>query len=822
MNKELFADVILPLALRNPFTYSVPEHLQQKINVGSRVVVEFKTSKLYTAIVYRIHENKPSEYKTKPIENVLDGMPIVNEIQLQFWKWMADYYLCTMGEVMNAAVPSGLKLTSETKIMLGQGKIENLSADELSLINILKKNHILSIDDATEILNKKAHSIIVSLLQKGIILVKEVLKEKYKPKIVPYVRFSDFANDEENLKEIYNELEKKSEKQLELVIAYVKLSERYSKKRKEVKKTELLEASGVSESVLNTLIKKKIFEIYRKEIGRFASENAYEHSKLLSAEQEKSLNQIKLEWETHKTVLFHGITSSGKTEIYVKLIEETLLKGKQVLYLIPEIALTTQVTERIKKYFGDKLGVYHSRFNENERVEIWNSILKSRFQVSNPKFQIILGARSALFLPFSNLGLIIVDEEHDGSYKQQNPAPRYNARDAAIVLAKMHNAKVILGSATPSIESYFNAQERKYGFAQLLTRHGGAKLPEIIISDIKQAAKLKQMKSHFSPILIEHIETALKAKEQVIIFQNRRGFAPYLECQACGWIPQCKNCDVSVVYHKTGSQLRCHYCGFTLPLPSLCKKCGDTKIKMKNFGTERIEEELEIFFPQARIARMDLDSTRIKFAYQRLINDFEERKIDILVGTQMVTKGLDFDNVGVVGIVNADQMLNFPDFRSHERSFQIMSQVAGRAGRKNKGKVIIQTYSPSHPVIKHVVEHDYTKMFSNEIEHRKKFKYPPFYRLIELTIMHREMNTVGSAADKLAQELKLFLGKRVLGPEFALIPRIKNLYHKKILLKISREESVSKVKEKLFELISQIQNNEAYKMIKIQADVDPA
>lgn len=821
MRKELFADVILPLALRNTFTYSVPEPLQKKIKIGMRAVVEFKTQKLYTALVCKIHENKPAEYKTKPIENILDEVPVVNELQLRFWKWMADYYLCTIGEVMNAALPSGLKLSSETKILLNSSYTYtpgSLSDDEYLVYEALQSENALNMDDVGEITSKrKAPAVIKSLLEKKAACLQEELREKYKPKMAVYVRLTSFADDEKNLEEIFKVLEEeKKQDQLELVIAYIKLSQRNSKTRKEVKKSELLEYASTSESSLKSLIRKNIFEVYKKETGRFSSESAQGVSKSLSEEQKNIFKKIKSEWQTKETVLLHGVTSSGKTEIYVKLIEETLAQGKQALYLLPEIALTTQVTARIKKYFGDKLGVYHSRFNENERVEIWNQV-----STAGHKFRVILGARSSLFLPFSNLGLIIADEEHDSSYKQQDPAPRYNARDAAMVLAKMHGAKVLLGSATPSVESYFNAIEKKYGLAELRTRHGGAQLPEILIADIKQAARLKQMKSHFSPILLDNISNALKEKEQVIIFQNRRGFAPFLECQACGWIPQCRNCDVSVVYHKTGNTLRCHYCGFTLPLPSACKKCGDTNIKMKNFGTEKIEEELEIFFPDARIARMDLDSTRTKFAYQHLINDFEERNIDILVGTQMVTKGLDFDNVGVVGILSADQMLNFPDFRSHERSFQVMSQVAGRAGRKNKGKVILQTSDPTHRVIRHVMDHDFEKMFKEEIEHRKNFNYPPFYRLLELTVMHRDMDTINIAADELAQKLKSFLGKRVLGPEFDLIPRIKNLYRKKILLKISREESSSKVKEKVFELISRLQNNDTYKALKVQADVDP-
>jgi primosomal protein N' (replication factor Y) len=675
---------------------------------------------------------------------------------------------------------------------------------------------------------KSALKVVKSLLDKNIILIYEELKERFKPKVEEFVRLTKEADDEKNLKKIFEKLEKKAFKQMEVVMEFIRLSDRYSSKKNEVKKSELLKKTNASATAVNELEKKNIFEVYAKETGRFASQDASSVSKRLSPEQQTVLNKIKEEWKNKDVVLFHGVTSSGKTEIYVRLIEETLKQGKQVLYLLPEIALTTQVVSRIKKYFGDILGVYHSKFNENERVEVWNQVNKFESQKSKEKgttagkFNIILGARSSLFLPYSNLGLVIVDEEHDSSYKQFDPAPRYHARDSAILLANIHKAKVLLGSATPSLESYFNAQNEKYGFAELSTRFGGVQLPEILIADIQDDTKRKKMKSHFSPLLMENIELALKNKEQVILFQNRRGFAPYLECKTCGWTPICKNCDVSLVYHKAGTLLRCHYCGYTVPMPASCYACGNTDLQMKSFGTEKIEEELQIFFPEARIARMDLDSTRSRFAHEHLITDFEERNIDILVGTQMVTKGLDFENVSTVGILNADQMMNFPDFRSHERSFQLMAQVAGRSGRNTKrGKVILQTYSPKHKIIQHVIANDFTAMYNEELEHRRIFEYPPFHRLIELTVMDKDIHKVNAASEELGKKLKSAFGKRVLGPEFPLIPRIKNLYHKKIVIKIAREESANKVKEKIRSSITELKSHPSYKYLRVQADVDP-
>ncbi len=826
MENGVFVDVILPLPIRNIFTYSIPDSYYDKLEPGSRVVVQFGKKKLYTALVYSVHSNKPELYKAKPIEGLLDELPIVNQRQFKLWNWISEYYMCSLGEVMKAALPSGLKLESESKIILKKEvdvNLHELNDDDYLIYEALQTKNILSIDEVSEILNNsKVHVRLKSLLEKGVILIYEELKEKFKPKIEDFIQLTTEADNETELKKIFSALEKKAFKQLEVLMAYIQLSDRYSKKIKEVKKSDLIKQTSAGSSVISDLEKKNIFQIYKKETGRFASTDATHARKILSPEQESIANKIILDWKKQDVVLLHGVTSSGKTEVYVKLIEDELKKGKQVLYLLPEIALTTQIVNKIQKYFGDSLGVYHSKFNENERVEIWNKVINHDSAKGISKFQIILGARSSLFLPFTNLGLILVDEEHDASFKQHDPAPRYNARDTAIVLAKMHNAKVLLGSATPSIESFHNAKTGKYGLATLSSRYGGMELPEILIADIKEDTKRKKMKSHFSPLLMASITEALNEKEQIIIFQNRRGFAPMLECSDCGWVPQCRNCDVSLVYHKSGSHLRCHYCGYITHVPPSCSACGNTALKMKNFGTEKIEEELQLFFPEARIARMDHDSTRSKFSYQNILTMFEERSIDILVGTQMVTKGLDFENVSLVGILSADQMMNFPDFRSHERSYQIMSQVAGRSGRKNKrGKVIIQTYNPKDIVIEHVINHEYEKMYSEELEHRQIFHYPPFYRLIELTIIHKNFDTMDSTSGRLAEKLKLLFGNRVLGPEFPLITRIKNRYHKKILIKIGREESPTIFKTEIRTLIEELQNDFSFNSGKVQINIDP-
>ncbi len=899
-----FVDVILPLAVPNLYTYRVPYNWNDDIALGKRVVVQFGRGKLYSALVRNIHETPPKQYVAKYIDSILDEQPIVNLKQFELWDWMSQYYMCYIGEVMVAALPGGLRLASETKIVLNpeydkeQSKI--LSDKEYLIIEALEIRNVLSINDVSQILEQKTvYPLIKTLIEKGAVLIQEELKEKFKPKIESFIRITEYADDEENLKNIFSQLEKKAPKQLDVLMAYITLSERYSKiseesekskvekylTYKEVKKSDILKKIAGAEAALKSMTQKNIFEIYEREVGRFASFdnenkisqlNEIQQNVLDSVEEQFGWKEVqsppdhiragsKLEFESSvidndsksavntpqseikkDVVLLHGVTSSGKTEIYVKLIEQAIAQGKQVLYLLPEIALTTQIINRLRKYFGDSVGVYHSKFNGNERVEVWNSVLSSKEEVQSSKFEslklendtstspatlnfklnknfkLIVGARSALFLPFSNLGLVIVDEEHDTSYKQYDPAPRYNARDGAIYLAHIHKAKTLLGSATPSLESYYNAQEGKYGFAEITQRFGGVQMPEIIIADVKEATRKKQMKSHFTPLLLDTVTLALQNKEQIILFQNRRGFAPQLECNMCAWIPQCTNCDVSLTYHKASNQLRCHYCGYSIKPPSKCGACGDANLKMKGFGTEKIEEELSIFYPKANIARMDLDTTRSKFAHQHIIQDFEEGKIDILVGTQMVTKGLDFDNVSMVGILNADSMLNFPDFRSFERSYQLMAQVSGRAGRKSKrGKVIIQTQNPEHSIIQDVIHNNFLSMYTNQLADRKTFNYPPFYRLIEITVIHKDVDMVNASSKYLADELKKHFKKRVLGPEFPIVSRIRNLYHKNILLKIERESSVIQVKKILANLLVQFKSGNDYKAVRVQIDVDP-
>lgn len=833
----LFVDVILPLSVPNLYTYRVPFDWNGSVAVGMRVVVQFGRGKLYSALVRNIHEVPPKQYAAKYIEAVLDEEPIVNSKQFQLWDWISQYYMCSIGEVMVAALPGGLRLASETKVVLNtdyktQIEKQELSEKEHAIIEALEVRNVLSLNDISEIIEQKTvYPVIKILIEKGIVLIQEELKEKFKPKIESFVRITDEADKEENLKTLFDTLEKKAPKQLDVLMAYINLSKRYSGERKEVKKAEIVKAVEGAEAALRSMAKKNIFEIYEREVGRLSAFENENKVSMLNEIQQEVLDSIRSQfgWDAAEknkkenpvlkdVVLLHGVTSSGKTEIYVKLIEETIAKGKQVLYLLPEIALTTQIISRLRKYFGEAVGVYHSKFNENERVEVWNSVLDHK---GTQNFKLIIGARSALFLPFSDLGLVIVDEEHDTSFKQYDPAPRYNARDAAIYLSHIHKAKTLLGSATPSVESYFNAQDGKYGFAEIKKRFGGVQMPEILVADVKEAIKRKEMKSHFSPLLLDSVTLALDKKEQVILFQNRRGFAPQLECNMCAWVPQCANCDVSLTYHKTSNQLRCHYCGYSIKPPAKCSACGDTNLKMKGFGTEKIEEELAIFYPKARIARMDLDTTRSKFAHQHIIQDFEEGRIDILVGTQMVTKGLDFDNVSMVGILNSDSMLNFPDFRSFERSYQLMAQVSGRAGRKNKrGKVIIQSQNPDHSIIREVIANDYLSMYMNQLLDRKNFNYPPYYRLIELTLIHKDQNMVNASAKFLADELKGHFGKRVLGPEFPLVSRIRNLYHKNILLKIERDASVVQAKKIVSDLLINFKNSD-YKSVRVQIDVDP-
>ena len=814
-----YVDVIVPLPLEGSFTYIVPEEFSEKIRIGMRVIVPFGKKKMYTAIVSLIHTNPPELYDAKEIILLLDEKPILRHPQMKFWGWIASYYQAYLGDVYQAAIPSGLKLESETSVRINPDfETETpLNSNENKILDFLSNKQAVSISE----LNKETGirntmSILKSLLEKGAIEVNEEVNEKFRSKTENYIRLTDYASDDNNLRNIFEEL-KRAKKQLDLLMHFINLSRCLTIQKKEISKKELLEESHSSNAVLNSLIEKNILEIYKKEIGRLdyrEVSTTKEHS--LNENQQKALLEIEKAFTKKPVVLLHGVTSSGKTEIYIQLIQKTLAEGKQVLFLVPEIALTTQLTNRLKQVFGNRLGVYHSKFSDAERVEIWNNVLNDK------NYDVIIGVRSSIFLPFRKLGLIIVDEEHETSYKQFDPAPRYHARNAAIVLAGMHGAKTLLGTATPSIESYFNAKSGKYGLVELNQRHEEIAMPEIIVVDLKEAYRKKQMENHFTPSLLNKIRKALDNHEQVILFQNRRGYAPYMECKGCAYVPKCKNCDVSLTVHKKSNTLSCHYCGYTEPIYSICPVCKTPNLDTKGFGTEKIEDEIKELFPEARISRMDLDTTRSKKSYEKLIYDFEQHKVDILVGTQMISKGLDFGGVSLVGVLNADNLMNFPDFRAHERTFQLLTQVSGRAGRKNKrGTVILQTSSPEHPVISQVIHNDYQAMFETQLTERKMFNYPPYCRMIQLILRHKDAQTVSHAAQRLASSMRNIFGHRVLGPNDPVIPRIQNMFIKHILLKIEIEASSEQAKQIVKELSIQLKTEPEFKYLWINMDVDP-
>jgi len=828
----LFAEVILPLALPGRYTYAIPDEIKDQILPGQRAVVQFGKNKVYSALVVKIHSQSPTAYKPKAISYLLDEKPIVNAQQLLLWEWITEYYMAHPGDVMNAALPSVFKIQSETKVTanLSFDKTSvSILQEEQTILDALESRKVLTLEDLSQIIDKKQiHRLIRSMFEKKALIISEEFQETYKPLIKKYIRLSSPYEKEDALKKAFESLEKKSPKQSDLLSGF--LTHFYYKKNYSsspgAEKSTLLAKTGSKDNALKALNEKGILEIRETHSGRFDTIGDKDLVlPVLSSHQEAAYQKIKTEFQEKNVVLLHGITSSGKTEIYIHLIEEALQKGKQVLFLLPEIALTTQMIERVRKYFGDKTGVYHSRMNENERADIWKNLLRQQGKMEEGKnnIQIVLGARSSVFLPFHKLGLVIVDEEHEGSYKQYDPSPRYHARDLAIYLSHLHQAKTILGSATPAIESYFNAKTGKYGFVKLGERFGGGFLPTIEVVNITEEVKKKTMKQPFTSVLLKDIQLALEKKEQIILFQNRRGFAPYLECNSCAWVPQCVNCDVSLTYHKFHSALKCHYCGYTAETPPCCPACGDIDVKMRGFGTEKIEEEIAIYFPEARIARMDLDSTRAKNAFQKIINDFEEQRVDILIGTQMVTKGLDFANVSTVGILNADKMLSYPDFRAFERSFQMMAQVSGRAGRKSKnGKVIIQTHHPEQALIQFVKHNQYEEMYASELEERKKFKYPPYYRLIELSLLHKEIGQLNKAATQLSQALISKLGARVLGPVFPLIPRVRNKYIQHIIIKSEKEASHQTVKKIIQEAVLHFYGTKENRQVQIKFDVDPA
>jgi len=825
MQPTYFVNVLLPLPLPSTFTYRVPYGLNEQLKTGVRVVVPFGKNKLYAGLVMEIHTQAPAFLNVKYVIDIIDSEPVVTEKQLALWKWMAHYYLCHQGEVMAAAMPSGLKLAGETLIMLHpnfNGDISTLTERELKIAEALSYRQQMTVAETQKVVDiQKIFPIIKSLVEKNVILTTEEIKNPYHAKKETCIFLhDDYLNDEPALFELLDKLSasKKTEKQSQVLLAFLMLKREENK----VKKSELLKKSECSASSLQTLINNNI--LIQKEVQ---SSRLHDISSIhdiiniqLSEKQQKSLVQIKEFFLQFSVVLLHGITGSGKTEIYIKMIDEVLAQGKQVLYLLPEIALTSQIVSRLQKYFGNKVGVYHSRFNEFERVEIWNRVLQHGAEAEQ-KYSLILGARSALLLPYQNLGLIIVDEEHDASYKQQDPAPRYHARDAAIVLGKMHNAPILLGTATPSLESYYNVKKGKYGLVELFERYAESQLPEIWIENIPEARRQKKMEGHLSHFLIDNIATALERKEQIIMFQNRRGYAVRMYCNSCQTMPTCIHCDVTLTFHKKTNLLKCHYCGYAIAAPTQCPYCKSMDIEMKGFGTEKIEESLAQLFPDAKIARMDLDTTRSKTAYQKIISDFEKQRTDILVGTQMVTKGLDFDRVSVVGILEADNLLTFPDFRAFERAFQVMAQVSGRAGRKQlPGKVIIQTYQPWHPALKYVTGNNFQAMYESQIEERKKFRYPPVYRLLKITIKHNSLELVNNAAAEIATDLQKRFPKQILGPEFPLIERLQNQYLKEIWVKFAKDSSLEKKKETLQKLILQFQTHSKFKQVRVVVNVD--
>ncbi|SNB13204.1 Primosomal protein N [Flavobacterium psychrophilum] len=811
-----FIQVILPLALPQTFTYSVSEAEFEYLKIGMRVAVPFGKSKFYTGLVLELHHNAPTLYEAKEIHQIVDQKPIVTEVQLQHWQWIASYYMCTLGEVFRCALPSALQLESETIISAKKDFIINeneLSDEEYLLVEALKQQSSLKISEVTSVLNKKkVLPIIQQLLAKNVITLQEEMIEEYKPKLVRYIRLFSQFNSNDKLEELLLVL-KNAQKQKEILLSYFQLQ---ATTKKPISVKGLTEFSGGTLAVIKALIDKEIFEEYYIQEDRVSFDDVNISQIVLSEPQNKALSAIETVFTSKEVCLLHGITASGKTEVYIKLVEKFLEQKKQCLYLLPEIALTTQLVSRLTKHFGNKVAVFHSKYSNNERVEVWNQVLNS-----SEKAQIVIGARSALFLPFQDLGFIIVDEEHEQTFKQTDPAPRYHARDAAIVLANFHKAKVLLGSATPSIETYFNTKNDKYGLVELHERFGNAVLPEIELVDLKDSYFRKKMTGHFSQNLIDAIAEALSNGEQVILFQNRRGYSPVIECMTCGHVPQCPQCDVSLTYHKFKNQLRCHYCGYSIAKPTNCHACSSIDLTSKGFGTEQIELELASLFPTKNIKRMDQDTTRGKYAFEKLIGSFKNREIDILVGTQMLAKGLDFDNVSLVGILNADSMLYFPDFRAFERSFQMMTQVSGRAGRSDKkGKVIIQTYNTNHNTIQQVVQNDYLSMFNEQLYERKIYHYPPYFKLIKLTLKQKDFDKLKEGSMWLYQVLKQQFDIPVLGPEEPAINRIRNEYIRTILIKIPQEKSLGNTKKTIQKILNSFESVSQFRAIKVGVNVD--
>lgn len=821
-----FVDVVLPLPLASSFTYSVNEEDMQKMHLGTRVIVPFGARKMYTAFVVRMHHDEPTAYKVKAVMEILDEHAILLPRQMQFFQWLARYYLATLGDVYKAALPSGLKLESETQVMLGDGFVEsNLTPHEQLLCHFLEGKGPLSVAQLEKLMPlQNVRPLVHKLIARECVEVSDEIKRTYKPKMEVRLRLPRNLFSERRLHLEFFNLKRalKQEKTFACFMEMAHVVEAIEKESyeamHEVSRQALADAAGVPLSVCNALVNKKLLEAYEVPIERVISPAVSTRvaMKPLNAMQSGALTRLQEMMQQHAVNLLYGVTSSGKTEVYIHLIQSVMAQGKQILYLVPEIALTTQLTNRLAHVFGDKLAVYHSKFQDAQRVEIWNK------QLSQQPYSIILGARSAVFLPFQNLGLVIVDEEHDSSYKQQDPAPRYHAKNAAIMLARLYGAKTILGTATPAVETFYNVHAGKYGMVKMSERYGNVQLPEIKVVDIQEERRKKLMNGVFSRPLLQAVTDALSSHEQVILFQNRRGFSPVVVCHTCGWVPRCIHCDVSLTYHRSQGKMTCHYCGYTCDVPVRCPACGETEFKDHGAGTEKIEEEVKLYFPQARVARMDLDTTRSRRKYEMLLADFQQHRTDVLIGTQMITKGLDFAHVGVVGILDADLMLNLPDFRSHEQSFQLMSQVAGRAGRRStQGRVVLQTKNPELPVINHIVHHDYDSFYAEQIQERDAFMFPPFCRLIYVFMKHKEEQLLSVLAQEMFAQVSRAFGPRALGPDAPPVARVQALFIRKIMIKVGPNDSMQKVGSYLLQLRDAFLASPAYRSAQIYFDVDP-
>jgi len=813
--RAVYVDVILPIATGQLYTYRVPTGYIDSVKDGQRVAVQFGKKKIYTAIIANVHDTPPKDYTAKFLLEILDEIPLVGPKQLELWHWMAEYYCCTLGDIMDAALPAFMKMKSETTILLHPEYKTNaypLSDKETEVIENLNTTKPVSIEFLTEALKlKTVMPIVKSLYEKGLILLNEELTEGYKKQKEIIVQHQFDINDKEYIKQLFEKLES-APRQSDILMAYIQSL----KGNKAILRKNLLKAAGSPSSALQSLVEKGILSIYESETDRLLVAESDNLEYELTIDQQAALDDIYEQYKTKNTVLLHGVSGSGKTHIYMDLMDDALQQGKQALYLVPEISLTTQLIKRLRTRYGNDIGIYHSKFNPSERVEIWNKVIDGTYKI-------VLGVRSALFLPLNNLGLVIIDEEHEHTFKQFEPAPRYHARDSAIYLAEISGCKTLLGSATPAFETFFNAKRNKYGYVKLNSRYYSIQPPEIITVDLREELKKKMMKSHFSSVLFHEMKQTLKAGGQVILFQNRRGYAPLLECTTCGWIPMCQNCDISLTYHQAAKNMVCHYCGYHEPLINKCKACGNHSLKMLGFGTEKIEDELKLFFPEYTTLRMDQDSTRSKTSYSKIINAIEDNEAQILIGTQMITKGLDFENVRLVGILNADLMLRYPDFRALEHSYQLMAQVAGRSGRREiKGKVIIQTYNVQHPIFHFLLNHDYDGFYDHEIQERLDYKYPPFYKLIKIVLKDESQDKVKDVAIKLADDLREIFGPRVLGPEAPSIARIRNRYLMNILIKFERQNmNMPEAKNMIFREITRYRLEKEWKGVRFIIDVDP-